>query len=79
MEQVTTIFPRYACQQRLTEWQYRHAVDAMPLLLVEAQWAAHQSVAVIANIPRSKASGVGGQPGIVTSTGTTRSTAPQLA
>ena len=33
--QITTFFPRYAREQGLNEWQYRQAVDAVQLLLVE--------------------------------------------
>ena len=33
--QITTFFPRYAREQGLNEWQYRQAVDAVQLLLVD--------------------------------------------
>ncbi len=34
-EEITGFFPRYAREQRLTDWQYRQTVDAVQLLLVD--------------------------------------------
>jgi hypothetical protein len=32
---ITALFPRYAREQRLNEWQYRQTVEAVQLLLVD--------------------------------------------
>jgi integron integrase len=34
-DEITGFFPRYAREQRLTDWQYRQTVDAVQLLLVD--------------------------------------------
>ncbi|MBK1649710.1 hypothetical protein CKO36_14165 [Rhabdochromatium marinum] len=34
-EQITAFFPRYAREQRLTDWQFHQTVDAVQLLLID--------------------------------------------
>jgi len=41
-KQITAFFPRYAREQRLTDWQFHQTVDAVQLLLVDL---AHNSSA----------------------------------